>query len=113
MLDSLPRENIAYGVVAPCSQSCEVCRGVVERKGSVHERNIVAVEELVGYVRGQVRDSRKFDIGGAVYAVLCNHQHQYMRQRRIAEAGPHKNDLTILRVAEGPSVDTQPDGGHD
>jgi hypothetical protein len=33
-----------------------------------------------------------------------HHQHQYMRQRRIAEVGPHKNDLTILRVAEGASV---------
>jgi hypothetical protein len=90
-----------------------VCSCVVERKGSIYEGNIVAVKELVGYVRRQIRDSRKFGIGGGVYAVLCNHQHQYMRRRRIAGMGPHQDDLAVLRVAEGPPVYSQPHGRHD
>jgi hypothetical protein len=47
VLNGLPGENIAYGVVAPSSEARKVCGGIVQGKGSVHERNIVAIEELV------------------------------------------------------------------
>jgi hypothetical protein len=50
MLDRLPREDIAYGVVAPGPQSCEVSSGIVQGERAVHKGYIIAVEELVRYM---------------------------------------------------------------
>jgi hypothetical protein len=70
MLDGLPCEDIPYGVVPPGSQPCEVSGGIIQGKGSVHKRNIVAVEEVLRDMGRDVRRGREFGIGGAVDAML-------------------------------------------
>lgn len=50
MLYRLPREDVSYGIVPPAAQPGEVCGGVFDRKWSIDEGHIVAVEEFVGNV---------------------------------------------------------------
>ena len=109
VLDRLPREDIAYSVVAPGSQTREVSGGIVQRKWPVHKGYIVAVEEVVRYVRREVGCRGELCVGGAVDAMLSNRQSQFTWPSQ-AEVGAHKNDLAILGVAKGAAVYAQSNG---
>jgi hypothetical protein len=70
MFYRLPCEDISYSIVAPASEAREMCGGIVEGKWSVYERDIVAVKELLGDMRRQIRGRGELRIGGAINSVL-------------------------------------------
>src|SRR5690242_4674473 len=88
MFYGLPCEDISYCIVAPAPQACEVCGGVVHRERPVDKGDIVAVEEAVRNMRGQIWGCGELGVGGAIDAMEC--------------------DLAVLGIAERPPVDTQP-----
>lgn len=112
VLNGLPGEDIADGVVAPRAQAGEVRGGVVEGERAVHEGHIVAVKEVFGDVGGNVGRGREFGVGGAVDAVLSFPVSALSPVAFIVHMGPYKDDLAVLGVAEGASVYAQPDGRH-
>jgi hypothetical protein len=64
-----------------------MCACIFERERSVYERDVVAVEELLGNVRGQIWGCGELRVGGAIDAM--------------------ERDLTILGIAECATVDAQ------
>jgi hypothetical protein len=113
MFYRLPCEDISYSIVAPASEAREMCGGIVEGKWSVYERDIVAVKELLGDMRRQIRGRGELRIGGAINSVLWIRKISVQILSTIVQVCAHKNDLTILGVAKCTAVNTQSDGRHD
>lgn len=92
MLERFPGEDVADGVEAPSSETREVGMCFGQGKWAVDERDMVAIEELIADVGGQVGRSGEFGVGSDVDAV--------------------EDDLAVVSITEQRPVDSEAVIGH-